>query len=74
MPATVRIARIDGARVEDETVAALRPRLDALPQRDGDGSVVFRFPQDTAQDAKNSVERLLDDTLPGWRAELAVSL
>jgi hypothetical protein len=70
----VRLTHIDGARVEDETVATLRDRLDALPQRDSDGAVIFAFPADTEVDAKNAVERVLESTLPDWRTELAVSL
>ena len=55
-------------------MAALRDRLDALPQRDSDGAVIFAFPADTEVDAKNAVERVLESTLPDWRTELAVSL
>jgi hypothetical protein len=77
---TVRISRIDvpGARVEDETVAALLPRLGGeLPAWDDNGSVLIPFIGGTEADrAVTTVERALDSTpaLTGWRTRLTLSV
>lgn len=73
--AIVRISRIDGARVEDKTLAALRPRLsgDVSPQRDN-GSLLIPFPSYAPREAVRAVVRMLDDRLAGWRSEMALSL
>ncbi len=77
---TVRISRIDvpGARVEDETVAALLPRLGGeLPAWDDDGSVLIAFPEDTEADrAVITVEHALGSipALTDWRTRLALSV
>ena len=71
----MRISRIDGARVEDKTLAALGPRLfgDVAPQRDN-GSLLILFPSYSPREAVRTVVGILDARLAGWRSELALSL
>jgi hypothetical protein len=60
---TIRISRRDAptAMVDDETWAALSPRLGGLPMRGGDGSlmVVIEAPPD---EAVRAVEQAMDST------------
>src|SRR5436309_15380778 len=72
---TVRVSRTDNpdAWIEAETIAMLLSRLAEPPRRDN-GEIVFEFTPDTPrEDAQRSVERVLDETLSGWRTWLAVS-
>src|SRR5437763_12935715 len=61
------------ASVKYKSIAMRLSRL-AEPPRLDNGEIVFEFTPDTPrEDAQRSVERVLDETLSGWRTWLAVS-
>jgi hypothetical protein len=71
---TVRISREDGARVADATEGALMGRVPGPLQRDESASLVLPFGSGTPEEARRTVERALDDTVPDWRDEHELSV